>query len=190
MRKKKNSSGDGISANNWMTTFSDLVTLLLTFFVLLFSMSSMDEQKLKIAFQNFSGGSGLLSYKEYSEISRPMEVLIEGLHQTFEEKVVADNVTESDFGDDIAGNLKHFGNLMDLEPLSDGLKISFGASVLFESGKAEISQEFLVILSHIAKFLSVSGYQAYIEGHTDNIPISDNALYNQMRISLLQGHFQ
>ena len=38
---------DGIDPDGWMITFSDLLTLMLTFFVLLFSMSSLDAKALK-----------------------------------------------------------------------------------------------------------------------------------------------
>ena len=67
--------------NGWMTTFSDLVTLLLTFFVLLFSFTSMDDKKLKISFQNFAGSTGILSFNEYRELSMSKEVLMQGLYK-------------------------------------------------------------------------------------------------------------
>jgi chemotaxis protein MotB len=39
-------SNDEFDPNAWMVTFADLVMLLLTFFVLLLTMSSMDAKKL------------------------------------------------------------------------------------------------------------------------------------------------
>ena len=51
MADKKKGGGDeegpGIDPQGWMITFSDLLTLMLTFFVLLFSMSSLDAKSLK-----------------------------------------------------------------------------------------------------------------------------------------------
>jgi len=44
----------------WMATFSDMMTLLLTFFVLLLSMSSLDQQKLKEALGSLKGALGVL----------------------------------------------------------------------------------------------------------------------------------
>ncbi|MEO1272054.1 MAG: flagellar motor protein MotB, partial [Myxococcota bacterium] len=46
-REKSESSGPKVDPNAWMATFSDLVTLLITFFVLLLSMSSLDSKPLK-----------------------------------------------------------------------------------------------------------------------------------------------
>lgn len=58
-RKKRKKSGDG--GYNWMTTYGDMVTLLLTFFVLLFSFSTISEQKWKKLVSAFTGnGSGLI----------------------------------------------------------------------------------------------------------------------------------
>lgn len=51
-RKKPEESGGG---PNWLDTYADMVTLLLTFFVLLFSISSVDAQKWEIIVRSFSG---------------------------------------------------------------------------------------------------------------------------------------
>lgn len=50
--------GGGEGGANWMDTYGDLVTLLLCFFVLLYSMSTMDESKWQYIAQAFSGGKG------------------------------------------------------------------------------------------------------------------------------------
>ena len=55
MARKKSAGAEGA---NWMDTYGDLVTLLLCFFVLLYSMSSMDESKWQYIAQAFSAGKG------------------------------------------------------------------------------------------------------------------------------------
>ncbi|MGN1101182.1 MAG: flagellar motor protein MotB [Huintestinicola sp.] len=54
----RKSGGGGGGGANWMDTYGDLVTLLLCFFVLLYSMSSMDETKWQYIAQAFSAGRG------------------------------------------------------------------------------------------------------------------------------------
>lgn len=54
---------------DWMTTFSDLVTLLMTFFVLLLTMSSMDNKKLKETFGFFSGTVGPLGAASGADVA-------------------------------------------------------------------------------------------------------------------------
>ena len=70
MADKKKGGGDeegpGIDPQGWMITFSDLLTLMLTFFVLLFSMSSLDAKSLKEMTQSdaLAGGDGVLEAGE------------------------------------------------------------------------------------------------------------------------------
>ena len=54
-RRKSNGGDDGGSGANWMDTYGDLVTLLLTFFVLLFSFSTIDAQKWEALVGSFTG---------------------------------------------------------------------------------------------------------------------------------------
>jgi len=167
--------GSKINTNGWMTTFSDLCTLLLTFFVLLFSISSMDDRKLKIAFQNFAGSSGFLSFKQYREISRPKEILITGLSELLGEKVVIgkeeglpDTNIEADAD---TRDLESLGGFLIFQPLKEGFKLIFGDKLLFSAGNAEIGEEMKPVLKKIAKFISISGYQVYVDGHTDNTSV-------------------
>ncbi len=55
---RKKGGGGGEGGANWMDTYGDLVTLLLCFFVLLYSMSSMDESKWQYIAQAFAAGKG------------------------------------------------------------------------------------------------------------------------------------
>jgi len=164
---------EDIDTNKWMTTFSDLCTLLLTFFVLLFSFSSMDDKKLKIAFQNFAGSSGFLSFKEYRAISRPKQMLIADLSELLGDRVVICKGEEelSDIDSDTdTGSLKGLGGFLILQSLKDGFKLVFGDKFLFPAGSTEVVEEMKPVLKKIARFISVSGYQVYIDGHTDNVP--------------------
>ena len=49
MARNSRTEDEQPSAPLWLVTFSDLMTLLLTFFVLLLSLSTLDNRKLKIA---------------------------------------------------------------------------------------------------------------------------------------------
>lgn len=60
MRKKSSQSNESKSGN-WMDTYGDLVTLLLCFFVLLFSFSTIDAAKWEALVKSFSGASGVIS---------------------------------------------------------------------------------------------------------------------------------
>ena len=61
MRKKRSQNNQEQSGGSWMDTYGDLVTLLLCFFVLLFSFSTIDAAKWEALVQSFSGSAGVIS---------------------------------------------------------------------------------------------------------------------------------
>ena len=62
--------------NAWMLTFSDLITLLLTFFVLLLTMSSLDDQD----FRPQAGHAGR-AFQSLDEVLAPTELIVEHAHR-------------------------------------------------------------------------------------------------------------
>lgn len=171
----------------WMVTFSDLATLLLTFFVLLLSMSSMDDRTMKSMFTNFTSACGILYFKEYGEIYKPKEVLIEGLYERLQDAVIikkAGDPAEDAVSDSDTIFESKVGSILVIENIEDGFKLIFGHRLLFEPGKAEIKPDMKDILEKIARFIRASAYQIYIAGHTDSIPIKSEQFTSNMDLSL------
>ncbi|GAG09442.1 unnamed protein product, partial [marine sediment metagenome] len=59
-RPRRNSESEGSKSPGWLTTFNDLVTLLMVFFVLLFTMSSIDNKKMQDFQYALQSGLGIL----------------------------------------------------------------------------------------------------------------------------------
>ena len=175
-----------------MVTFSDLSTLLLTFFVLLLSMSSMDDLKLKSYFYNFSGSAGILFFKAQGEIYKPKEVLIEGLYEKLKDALITKrerNVTDEEVVSDLIENpFASSGNAVVYQNTEDGLKLTFGQEVLFNPGSAEVKEAFKPVLSQVAKFIRLSPFQIYIDGHTDNTPINNDLFSSNDALSLARAY--
>ena len=175
-----------------MVTFSDLSTLLLTFFVLLLSMSSMDDLTLKSYFHNFTGSAGILLYKEQGEIYKPKEVLIEGLYDKLKDALMVkrdrDETDEDVVSDLIENPFAASANAVVFQNTEDGLKLTFGQEVLFNPGSAEVKEAFKPVLSHVAKFIRLSRYQIYIDGHTDNLPIHNDRFSSNDALSLARAY--
>ena len=60
MKKKIEEASDEPTAPFWMTTYGDMVTLLLTFFILMISFANMDERKWAIAAKSLQGALGVM----------------------------------------------------------------------------------------------------------------------------------
>lgn len=190
--RRKSQGGDGGVSSSWMVTFSDLSTLLLTFFVLLLSMSSMDDLTLKSYFHNFTGSAGILLFKDQGEIYRPKEVLIDGLYEKLKDALIAKrdrDETDEDLVSDLIENpFAASGNAVVFQNTDDGLKLTFGQEVLFNPGSADVKEAFKPVLSHVATFMRLSRYQVYIDGHTDNSPIHNERFPSNDALSLARAY--
>jgi chemotaxis protein MotB len=177
----------------WMVTFSDLATLLLTFFVLLLSMSSMDNKTLRSMFSSFSAGagSGLLFFKDYSEIARPKLVLIQGLQEVLKDAFVIKK--EEETSKDVPAprednTFEEAGNSLVFENIRGGFKLVFGQKLLFPTNSAEIGPQMKPVLKKIGSFMRNSEYQIYIDGHTDNVPIRGGRYSSNAELSFARAY--
>lgn len=174
-RKKKDDSG-GLTGNEWLGTYSDCVTLLLTFFVLLYSMSSVDAEKVQSiskAFSLMSGQAGdtFLEYDLY-EGSQP---IIGGEGKS--EEILDTNEGESqtmykDVKDFLDEN--ELNSIVSISEDERGVILKVKDNILFESGKATLIENSQEILNKINALISTLPNSIIIEGHTDNVPISNS----------------
>ena len=191
-RERRAATGEEQTSGSWMITFSDLATLLLTFFVLLLSMSTMDDLKLRSAFHNFTSSSGILRFKEYGEIYRPKEILIEGLYEKLKDALIVkkdrDSLEDDIPSDIIESPLESASGSLVFQDVEGGFKLTFGQDLLFVSGSAEIKDEAKPVLGQIAKFIRISHHQIYLDGHTDNVPIHNEVYSSNADLSLARAY--
>ncbi len=191
--KKKRDAGEKLDTQAWMVTFSDLSTLLLTFFVLLLSMSSMNELKMKSMFHNFTASCGILAFKEYGEIAHPRESLISGLAETLKDALIVRKDDDQEKTVEIPSEnpealFKGASGSLVFQEIEGGFKLVFGQELLFDSGRAEIKDGARPILMKIARFMRRSSYQIYIDGHTDNVPIHSERYASNRALSLARAY--
>jgi chemotaxis protein MotB len=176
----------------WMVTFSDLSTLLLTFFVLLLSMSSMNKLKMKSMFHNFTASCGILAFKEYGEIARPIESLIEELPETLKDALMVRKDQLRNKEVDITSNtpkdlFKGATGSLVFQNVEGGFKLVFGQELLFNSGSARIKEKARPVLARIARFMRMTNYRIYIDGFTDDIPIHTELYPSNKALSLARA---
>ena len=153
-------------APEWMVTFSDMTTLLLTFFVLLLSMASLDQRKIKEALGSLQGALGVLEAGRKSEmgkeeilskmdfvqqIKKSQERMLSGLRNYIEQANLSSQIS--------------------VVKTEKGISVRIMDSVLFAPGSAEILPSAYPILEKLAAMMIDSPYNILVEGHTDDIPI-------------------
>lgn len=196
-REKKQE--EEIKTDGWKDTFSDLMNLLLCFFVLLYSMSNVDQVKyaelvasLSNTYSIFSGGaeaigegklisSGATQLNEIDEYMTDMEKANENNSMsTLEEEQQAEQQKKNEelYSEIIEQReQKHLEDLIDISTDKNNqyVMISLSGSILFDSGSEEIREGALPILSRVSEILKqYSGKRIKIEGHTDNNPINNS----------------
>ncbi|MFQ6615271.1 MAG: flagellar motor protein MotB [Fidelibacterota bacterium] len=136
---------------NWFATFADMMTLLLAFFVLLAAISTIDPVKLQAMADSMKKSVGKKIEMEgamsLADIEKAVKVMVS--QEQMEEAV---EVTTS----------------------TKGVTIGISSDISFESGSADLKPGIMPILEKIVPTIENSYFQVAVEGHTDNVPISDN----------------
>jgi chemotaxis protein MotB len=175
----------------WLVSYADFITLLFAFFVVMYSISSLNEGKYKVLSDTMEGvfnqpdrsikpvpvgderpktiepeRSAVDDESTKIEPERPLEPL----------KEIADNVRNS-FGDLIKSNqLTVRGNELWVE-------IELNSGLLFTSGDAIPNEAAFDIIDKIANILAPYQNPVHVEGFTDNIPINTNLFPTNWELS-------
>lgn len=171
MSRRKRAPKESGGGGDWITTYSDLVTLLLCFFVLLFSMSAIDAGKFRQLMNGFQGGAGVLQGGTAIDMGQ-FDFITDEYDET-ELKELLEALTE--YADTVG-----VGDMITVEVEERGIVIRFMDSVFFDSGSAEVKTGSFEMLNAVADLLNeekLSSRQIKIEGHTDSDPIRYSKKY-------------
>ncbi|MFW6007218.1 MAG: flagellar motor protein MotB [Halanaerobiales bacterium] len=179
-RNKKNSQDNESGSPAWMTTFSDMMTLLLVFFVLLYSFSVMDLEKFRGFISSFQKQLGVLdggktltdedltSRGSQGENFNPeMENYIKEVMGELQQYVEDEGLNEE----------------IDMELNERGFVIRVTGEVLYDLGKAEIKSQGKELLEQIVDKLDNIPNDIRVEGHTDDLPINNDRFPSNWELS-------
>ncbi|MAG13907.1 MAG: flagellar motor protein MotB [Spirochaetales bacterium] len=173
-QRKKKCPPEG--AADWLLTYGDMVTLLLTFFVMMFTVSEVDEHRLQLIIAAFSGlgvleGGNTLEPGELAEMGHTVMQL-----PSQERGRALDNARKeaiSQFQPEIKTQTVR------VTVDERGLVISLAADSFFREASAEVDIEASrVLLQRIAGLLNTMPENKFaIEGHTDAVPTDPDSEY-------------
>jgi len=192
-RKEKNiSTGQESDPNAWLVTFGDLVMLLLTFFVLLLTMSSMDTKKLKETFSHFTGAPGVLELAGSRKISDLASFISkyrtsEGLLVVDQDRVKNLLIPSYKSGKNTDDKIKNLYKMLGIADDERGIVLSFQGDILFAPGGATLKKEMFTFLDSIAEAIESCPNNILITGHTDNIPLQSSSYESNWELSLYRG---
>jgi len=180
MRKKKQHHEEHVD-EAWLLPYSDMLTLLLALFIVMFAMGQTDKAKLKTMSEQFNiifaGGSGVMQSDGNSVI--PMEASpgqAEFDKMTEVKKMLEEEITKEGYSDKVKVNLNN-----------DGLQISIQDAVLFNTGEAEVINNLSPLLLEISKMIQGLDNQIKVVGYTDNVPIKNDKFRSNWDLSAMRA---
>ncbi|AIF44202.1 flagellar motor protein MotB [Virgibacillus sp. SK37] len=187
---------------SWLLPYSDLLTLLLALFIVLFAMSEVDTQKYKELSQvfnnEFSGGQGILEEKDPTEQPLPApQPEQEKEKNKKEDEQNQNSAMEKEQLQTVKENINAYikkRNLTDVlqTQLSDeGLLITISNDFSFHSGSADVNREGKKIAKEISGFLLTDPpHQIIVSGHADDLPIHNEEFSSNWELSVMRAiHF-
>ncbi|MCS7459923.1 OmpA family protein [Paenibacillus doosanensis] len=189
MARKTKKHADHENHERWLITYADLITLLLIFFVIMYAMSKIDNEKYQVL-------ASALSF----EFKKAETVMPQGqgvLGQVSTAKARDGEKTEDDEKDkkekeererekqleDLLAKVQMYIEEQNLQAQVSAADTPRGVAVtlkdlfLFDLGKAELKKEAYPVLNQLATLFPTLNATISIEGHTDNLPLATGSLY-------------
>lgn len=194
----------------WQSTFADLMNLLLCFFVLLFSMSTVDAQKFEEVVASFNQtfsiftagataiGDGVLVSNGVSQLDE-LDDYINSTGKMDDGEIVSEDVASAqqqleeaqmEEAEELAEKIQEaideegMGEDVDLEFTTQYVQLTLKGALLFDSGSTLLKDEAKPVLDQVGVILeSYAEGTIEIEGHTDNVPMSGAKYSNNDELS-------
>ncbi|MBC5637935.1 flagellar motor protein MotB [Ornithinibacillus sp. BX22] len=193
MKKNKRKKAEHHVDESWLLPYSDLLTLLVALFIVLFAMSEIDVKKYEELSTFFrsefsSGDKGIMEHpvpspelKEQQEVEEQNQNHKDGQHelQNLQElqKRIDAYIQENGLTESLGTNLS-----------GEGLMITIKNDISFEPGSAEVNQGGIKIANEISRLLYTDPpHQVVISGHTDDVPMNNEQFGSNWELSVMRA---
>ncbi len=187
-RRRRKTFQEAEHNDRWMVSYADFITLLFAFFVVMYSISSVNKGKYDVFSESLDQA---LSHNEKVEkVAEPIQVgevptriqpielpnlvtVTEEEHQLSEE-IMEEKRRLNDVSDEFQRALQPFveSQLVGIKKHDFWVELEMNSELLFASGKAELSSKALPVLQKVAEVVRGVPNVINVEGYTDDVPIS------------------
>ena len=181
MRRKK-SPEEPENHDRWLISYADFITLLFAFFVVMYSISSINEGKYRVlsdslvnAFKSVPTSDQPLRLSQTQTKARPIKPAPpKNLAEEVDPKVKKRAEDMRQIAQDLLKVLAPLINTNQVKITQSvrGVTVEINAAVLFAQGQATLQPDSVKALTAVAQILAQAPNQIQVEGHTDDIPIS------------------
>jgi chemotaxis protein MotB len=183
------------NSERWLLTYSDLITLLMIFFIVMYASSNVDVKKYNSLAQSLntalgSGGGGSMIGNEGGGI---VDLGGVGSVETGSNAQSAATAAEQIDMQKLEGELNNYLKEEGLDKSAvvqlneRGLGIVLKDSIVFDSGIAEIRDVSIDKIVKIGRILNKTNSYVRVEGHTDNVPINTQLFKSNWQLSSIRA---
>jgi len=177
MSPKPSTEDSKSSQERWMVSYADLITLLLAFFVAMYSVSRLDQEKLAKAQESFRGAINLPSpvRPDLAPVQSSVGGTVSAPLMPLENPAPITPASQlRQMEEQLIRVLKATPDFKDVEIVATDrvIILRFKDLVFFDTGQAMLRPEVLGFLDKLALVLAAIPNEVLVEGHTDDRPIS------------------
>ena len=188
-RRKKGHAGEHVNTERWLLTYSDMITLLMAFFIMMYSMSVLNMEKFReVAFSIRSGFGGVLQGQGKHLMSGARVSLLPHAGSVEEDRHGVTTTTQ--IAKQMAQQIRSYANKKSLSGKvhvfqeERGMIVRIAADgLLFSRGSAELTPVASGILTAVSAQLRIVSNDIVVEGHTCSLPISTAAFPSNWELS-------
>ena len=191
MRRRRRIAYDHDNHDRWLISYADFITLLFAFFVVMYAISAVNENKYRILAGSLGSAFGKAAASEVPVPQLPAAPVAPEVRQRTLKQQQA--IEEQAHMTEVASNL-----LDVMAPLVKegkvrvtqsrrGVSIEINANVLFAPGRADLEPQSLAVLRAVAGKLKNEPFNLEITGHTDNVPISNSIFASNWELSAVRA---
>ena len=149
----------------WMLTFADLLSLILTFFIMIYSMSQLHKTEWHRVVRSFQGqfkmdkqsaGNDVTSEMSINRIDMPDALNLDYLYAVLEQKLAQNALNEG----------------IHLSQMDDRILLSISSDMLFSENGAAVTEDAYALISSLGQAMQQFGNRVDVIAHTDPTPLS------------------
>lgn len=171
-RRRRRQDEEDINLDSWLATYSDTITLLLTFFILLYSISVVDSQKLNelsnALQQSLKGNAKVTELESLDDLEfQQGNSEYEDLYEKLENIIQSNNLTD----------------VIKIREEDRGIILQLDETILFDSGKADLKGYSTEILDQMTSIIESVDNDILVEGNADNVPMYSEKFKSNWELS-------
>ncbi|WP_239923699.1 flagellar motor protein MotB [Agaribacterium haliotis] len=160
-----------VGHERWLISYSDFITLLFAFFVVMYSVSQVHEEKYRTLSETLSA-----AFHSQQDLPQQQNQQQKKQQTLAELEQLAGQLQRELSGFPIAGKVSLGAN-------ENWLELSLSSELIFASGAAQPSNEALALFAALASQLAPYQNEIQVSGHTDSVPINNNRYANNWELS-------